>query len=234
MSQPLRSGSYKIPGKIERQTSVSNQLAAALLSRVTTRRHSGLIGMAERILAMEAPRELAVRPTLEALAPEFAEFFQTHSRQVFYLCLRMLGDPTKAEDATHDVFLKAWRKLDSFRGESSWRTWVYRIAINHCRNLQQAWAERHIHAASDDLVMETAVAEGASPFRVLELKELGGRIQSAMDKLTPEYRLLLLLVADEELSYDQIAELTGQSTDAVRGKLHRARKAFALEFQKTA
>ncbi len=201
---------------------------------VTYRPLSGLIGMADELIEMETQREPSVRPTLEALAPEFADFFQAHSRQVYYLCLRMLGDPTKAEDATHDVFLKAWRKLDQFRGEASWRTWIYRIAINHCRNLQQAWAERNIHAASDDVVMETAVSDGASPFRVLEIKELGERIQNAMDKLGAEYRLLLLLVADEELSYDQIAELTGQTTDAVRGKLHRARKAFAAEFQKTA
>jgi DNA-directed RNA polymerase specialized sigma24 family protein len=52
--------------------------------------------------------------------------------------------------------------------------------------------------------------------------------------LPPEYRLLLLLVADEELSYDQIGSLTGQTAGAVRGKLHRARKAFAVEFRKTA
>lgn len=178
--------------------------------------------------------ELKARPSLEALSPEFAEFFETHSRQIFYLCLRMLGEPAKAEDATHDVFLKAWRKLDSFRGESSWRTWIYRIAINHCRNLQQAWAERHIHAASDDVAFESAVAESASPFRVLEMKELGGRIQSALEKLSPEYRLLLLLVADEEMSYEEVGALTDQTADAVRGKLHRARKAFAAEFQKTA
>lgn len=190
--------------------------------------------MADGLIEMETQRESPSRPTLEALAPEFAEFFQAHSRQIFYLCLRMLGDPTKAEDATHDVFLKAWRKLDQFRGESSWRTWIYRIAINHCRNLQQTWAERNIHAASDDAVMESAVSDGASPFRVLELKELGGRIEQAMEKLSPEYRLLLLLIADEEMSYAQVAELIEQSTDAVRGKLHRARKAFAIEFQKTA
>jgi RNA polymerase sigma-70 factor (ECF subfamily) len=146
----------------------------------------------------------------------------------------LLGDPAKAEDATHDVFLKVWRKLGQFRGESSCRTWIYRIAINHCRNLQQTWAARHIQAASDDAVFEGTVADTDSPLRVLELKELGERIQLTLDKLPPEYRLLLLLVADEELSYDQIGSLTDQTAGAVRGKLHRARKAFAVEFRKTA
>jgi RNA polymerase sigma-70 factor (ECF subfamily) len=69
---------------------------------------------------------------------------------------------------------------------------------------------------------------------VLETKELGERIQRALDELTPEYRLLLLLVADQELSYEQVGELTQQTADAVRGKLHRARKAFTTAFQRTA
>jgi RNA polymerase sigma-70 factor (ECF subfamily) len=179
-------------------------------------------------------QEPTTKAGLETVAPDFAELYDAHSRQMFYLCLRLLGDPAKAEDATHDVFLKVWRKLGQFRGESSCRTWIYRIAINHCRNLQQAWAARHIQPASDDAALQDAVADTNSPLRVLELKELGERIQKTMDNLPPEYRLLLLLVADEELSYDQISSLTDQTADAVRGKLHRARKAFAVEFRKTA
>jgi RNA polymerase sigma-70 factor, ECF subfamily len=169
------------------------------------------------------------------LAPsEFADLYTAHSRAIYYLALRFLGDPEKAEDATHDVFLKAFRKMDQFRGEASWRTWLYRIAINHCRNLQQAWHGRHVFSNADEAVWENAATRTDSPLRVLETKELGQRIQKALDQLPDEYRLLLLLVADEELSYEQIGEVTEQSPDAVRGKLHRARKAFAVLFEKTA
>ena len=164
---------------------------------------------------------------------EFAALYTEHSRAIYYLALRMLSDPQKAEDATHDVFLKAFRKMDQFRGDSSWRTWLYRIAINHCRNLQQAWHERHLFTNADDAVWETAPAKNDSPLRVLEIKELGQRIQKALDGLPAEYRLLLLLVADEQLSYEQVAALTEQTADAVRGKLHRARKAFTVLFEKT-
>jgi RNA polymerase sigma-70 factor (ECF subfamily) len=146
----------------------------------------------------------------------------------------MLSDPQKAEDATHDVFLKAFSKMSQFRGESSWRTWLYRIAINHCRNLQLAWHERHVFPNADDSLWERAASRAESPLRVLETKELGERIQKTLDGLPGEYRLLLLLVADEELSYEQVGALTEQSPDAVRGKLHRARKAFAALFEKTA
>lgn len=165
---------------------------------------------------------------------EFADLYNEYSRAIYYLALRLLGDPQKAEDATHDVFLKAFRKMSQFRGESSWRTWLYRIAINHCRNLLQAWNERHMMSNADDAIWETTPAKADSPLRVLETKELGQRIQKALDGLPAEYRLLLLLVADQELSYEQVAALTEQSADAVRGKLHRARKAFAVLFQKTA
>ena len=80
----------------------------------------------------------------------------------------------------------------------------------------------------------TTAAPAESPLRVLETKELGERIQKALEALTEEYRLLLLLVADDELSYEEVATLTEQTADAVRGKLHRARKAFAVHFAKTA
>lgn len=85
----------------------------------------------------------------------------------------------------------------------------------------------------DEEVWNCAPAAGDSPFKLLETKELGQRIQKTLDQLPEEYRLLLLLVADEKLSYDEVGELTGQTADAVRGKLHRARKAFALHFPKT-
>ncbi len=167
-------------------------------------------------------------------SPGFDAFYAEHNRAVFYLALRMLGDTHKAEDATHDVFLKAFHKRDQFRGEASWRTWLYRITINHCRNLQQTWHNRHVLNNADESLLENTTTKADSPLRVLEIKELGQRIQQALDKLPEEYRLLLLLVADEELSYDQVGELTEQSADAVRGKLHRARKAFTVHFEKTA
>jgi RNA polymerase sigma-70 factor (ECF subfamily) len=182
----------------------------------------------------QAEREGAERPPAGLESSEFAELYQEHSRAIYYLALRFLSDPGKAEDATHDVFLKAFRKRDQFRGDSSWRTWLYRITINHCRNLQQTWHERHMVTSEDELVFENTPSRTDSPLRVLETKELGQRIQKAMDGLSAEYRLLLLLVADEQLSYEQVAALTEQSADAVRGKLHRARKAFALLFEKSA
>src|SRR5450755_2055453 len=147
-------------------------------------------------------------------AAEFGSLYDEHSRAIYYLTLRFLGDPQKAEDATHDVFLKAFRRLDQFRGDASVRTWLYRIAINHCQNLCQSWHNRHMFSNADEAVWENAAARNDSPLRVLEIKELGGRIQKTLDALSDEYRLLLLLVADEEMSYEEIAALIGQTADA--------------------
>ncbi len=193
-------------------------------------------------LSTEQPVEPA--PTTPIDSPETARvrltprgidaIYEDHARPIYYLALRMLGDPTQAEDATHDVFLKAYRKIGDFKGHSSIRTWLYRITINHCQNMLQTWHRRHIHGTDDQAVWEQAAGAAESPLRVLETKELGQRIQKTLEALPEEYRLLLLLVADEKLSYEEVGVLTGQSNDAVRGKLHRARKTFAAIFNQTA
>ncbi len=163
--------------------------------------------------------------------PDFAEIYETHVRAVYYLALRWLGDASKAEDATHDVFLKAFRHLADFRRESEIRTWLYRIAINHCKNLRSTWHQRNVTLTKDGGFADGAIIDATTPLQVAAAKDLGRGIQRALDALPEEYRILLLCVADEEMSYEEIATLTGQSSDAVRGKLYRARKAFAAAFK---
>ena len=179
-----------------------------------------------------SPNSLA--PPADSSSGGFGDVYKEHSQCIYYLALRLLGDPAQAEDATHDVFLKAYRKINQFRGDSGVRTWLYRITINHCQNLNQSWNNRHMFSNADDAVWENAGSNEDDPLRVLETKELGQRIQKSLDALPEEYRLLLLLVADEKLSYEEIGTLTSQTADAVRGKLHRARKAFGGVFKKTA
>jgi RNA polymerase sigma-70 factor, ECF subfamily len=210
---------------------VSEPLAKSGSTDVPT---TGLAVSASASHAVSSESEGTNLPHPALVPAAFTELYTEHSRAIYYLALRLLSDPQKAEDATHDVFLKAFRKMDQFRGEASYRTWLYRIAINHCRNLLQTWHDRHMLSNVDAAVFDNAPARTDSPLRVLETKELGQRIQTALDGLSPEYRLLLLLVADEHLSYEEVGALTDQSPDAVRGKLHRARKAFAVLFQKTA
>lgn len=164
-------------------------------------------------------------------SPDFAEIYAQHSRAIYYLALRSLGDASRAEDATHDVFIKAFRNLAGFRKESEIRTWLYQIALNHCRNLRSTWHQRNVLLTSDGEMEDGPASDLANPLRVAEARDLGRSIQQTLDALPEDYRILLLLVADEELTYEEIGKLTGQSSDAVRGKLYRARKAFAAAFK---
>ncbi len=161
------------------------------------------------------------------------DLYELHSRYVYYLALRTVRDPMLAEDITHDVFLKAFRNLRGFRRQSSLRTWLYRVTINRCRTVQSTWHQRNIISTDSPDVLDGPSTNTEDPLRVLEVKELGQRIQTALNALPSEYSLLLLLVADEQLSYQEVATLTEQSADAVRGKLYRARRAFLEEFRKT-
>ena len=175
----------------------------------------------------------ASSPTAKLKNKVWSDLYEQHAQHVYYLALRTVGNPTQAEDITHDVFLKAFRHLDQFRGQASLRTWLYRITINHCRSVQGAWQQRNIIGTDNQELLDGPVTGAESPIRVLEIRELGQRIQRTLEGLPAEYSLLLLLVADEQLSYQEVASLTEQSADAVRGKLYRARKAFIAEFQKT-
>lgn len=181
--------------------------------------------------AIAASREPSAPTDLPA---DFAGIYTAHAQSIHYLALRLTGDPIQAQDVTHDVFLKAFRNFDGFQGNSTLRTWLYRITLNHCSHLRQSWAARKIQTAEDDTVFDRVDAQAPNPLHVLETKELGERIQRTLDSLPSEYSLLLVLVADQELSYEQVAELTNQSPDAVRGKLHRARKSFTRAFARTA
>jgi len=166
-------------------------------------------------------------------AQQFAGVYEEHSRAIYYLALRMLGDAARAEDVTHDVFLKAFQNISGFRGKAGLRTWLYRMTINHCKNLVQSWQQRNVFNHSHEEMLKNVSARTDTPLRVMEIKELGGRIQNTLNALPEEYRLLLLLAADGTLSYEEIGTLGNQTGDAVRGKLHRARKAFITLFQKS-
>ena len=124
------------------------------------------------------------QPLPDLVSDEFAELYQNHSREIYYLTLRFLGDPQKAEDATHDVFLKAFRRLGSLSRRSFIRTWLYRIAINHCQNLCQSWPNRHMPGQfRGSRLGNFRRPRPIRPLRVFETKELGQRIQKTLDAL---------------------------------------------------
>src|SRR5438132_750690 len=149
----------------------------------------------------QARHDPAAETRRSVLPEEFAALYQEHSRAIYYIALRLLGDPSLAEDATHDVFLKVFHKFSQFRGDSCVRTWLYRITINHCQNVLKSWYHRNLSPGAEEALLDNAPNLSEHPLKVLEIKELGQRIQKTLDTLPHEYRLLLLLIADEKLSY---------------------------------
>ena len=154
-----------------------------------------------------------------------------HKDRIFNLCFRFLGDYQEANDSAQEVFVKAYRSLRAFRFESAFGTWLYRIAVNTCKNkvksLDYRYAKKMVHL--DNLgAMKAAHCleirdETQSPLAELERKERMELIQRAIESLPPEQKLVVILRDIQGLSYDDIADITGSGLGTVKSRLSRAR-----------
>ena len=141
------------------------------------------------------------------------------------LCTVLLNDPTLAEDAAQEIFLKAYEALPSFRGHATFSTWLYRIASNHCLDLLRK-RQRERTESWDALIEESGeeaqplLSAPQDPKTTLANTEL---VQRALAQLSPEYRLILTLREIEGLSYQELTEALHCSLDAVKARLRRAR-----------
>jgi RNA polymerase sigma-70 factor, ECF subfamily len=163
-----------------------------------------------------------------------AELVNLHQRMVFGLALHLLGDRDEALDLSQEVFLRVFRTLACFRGQSALRTWIYRIVINQARNRQRWWRRRH---KSDqisldehlqhcgDLPSESEIA----PDRLLASKETAAKLWQAMDRLPFDQRTAIILREIDGLRYDEIAFSLGIAVGTVKSRLTRARHALRAE-----
>ena len=161
-----------------------------------------------------------------------AELVGEHQRMVYQLSLNLLGDHNEALDLSQDVFLRVFRTIHTFRGQSALRTWIYRIAINQARNRQRWWRRRHRsqqisldeHLRDHGDFPETNDSE--SPDRLLGRKELAGRIRAALDGLPFDQKTALVLREVDGLSYEEIGFSLGVAVGTVKSRLARARLAL--------
>jgi RNA polymerase sigma-70 factor (ECF subfamily) len=169
--------------------------------------------------------ETAARPALEsdvALAATgdrdaFERLYRANSGRVFALCVRMVADRSAAEELTQDVFVRAWSKLGQFRGDSSFSTWLHRLAVNvvlNARKQQGRHRARHEEMDGED---ETFAQQGLPvPGTRLDL-------EAAIATLPPGARKVFVLHDVEGYTHEEIAEQTGVTTGATKSQLHRAR-----------
>lgn len=151
---------------------------------------------------------------------------------VFNLSCRLLGDRAAAEELTQEVFLRVHRGLKTFRGESSHKTWIYRITLNAASNQRKRWGRRgrrrhvslHESPESGGLAPEQSLSSASpDPERIARASETGRRIQAALDDLPPEFRDAVALRDIEGLSYQEIAAALGTAVGTVKSRIGRGR-----------
>ena len=156
-----------------------------------------------------------------------------HQRMVYQLALHLLGDPQEALDVSQEVFLRVFRTLPQFRGQSTLRTWIYRIVVNQASNRQRWWRRRRRaqqvaldeHTATHGELPEVRLS--AQPDSVLEQREASQRVWSALDALPFDQRAVVVLREIDGLSYEEIAASLGVAVGTVKSRLARARESFA-------
>src|SRR6188508_3749229 len=144
-----------------------------------------------------------------------AELVASHQRMVFGLALHLLGDRDEALDLSQEVFLRVFRTISSFRGQSALRTWIYRIVINQARNRQRWWRRRH---RADQVSLDQHVAahgdlrqpgDHTAPDRAYARKQLAERLWTALDRLPFDQRTVIVLREIDGFSYEEIADSLG-------------------------
>jgi RNA polymerase sigma-70 factor (ECF subfamily) len=149
------------------------------------------------------------------------DLYERHSRRVYALCLRMTGNPTEAEDLTHEVFLQVMRKISSFRGDSHFTTWLYRLTVN-----QVLMHFRRANCRKEKLRVESEIelisANVRTSARPLILERIG--LNAAVASLPSGCRSVFLLFDVEGYKHEQIANIFGCSVGNSKSQLHKARK----------
>jgi RNA polymerase sigma-70 factor (ECF subfamily) len=162
-----------------------------------------------------------------------------HQRMVFHLALHLLGDRQEALDLSQEVFLRVFRMLPQFRGQSSLKTWIYLIVVTQASNRQRWWRRRHRAqqvaldehmAAHGDLADE----HGAdTPDRLLQRSETVGRVWHALNELPFDQRAAIVLREIDGLSYEEIASSLGVAVGTVKSRLARARQTLRVTLRES-
>jgi RNA polymerase sigma-70 factor (ECF subfamily) len=146
----------------------------------------------------------------------FERLYRAHSDRVYSLCARMVSDRGTAEELTQDVFVRAWEKLAQFRGESSFGTWLHRLAVNVTLNHLKSDGRHRRRTVGDDEVMDALPAMPLAPGDRMDLER-------AIAKLPPGARRIFVLHDVEGFKHEEIAVQLGITSGGSKAQLHRAR-----------
>jgi RNA polymerase sigma-70 factor (ECF subfamily) len=155
----------------------------------------------------------------------FAVLVTEHQRYVFNLAVRVLKNEEEALDVAQETFVRAWTALPNFRGQSQFRTWLYRIVTNLCYN-RLPNLRRTLNELGDDVIADVPETDLAfdNPAHGLESRELRSHLHQAIDHLDENYRLLISLRYQNELSYEEMATMLNLPLGTVKTGLFRAKE----------
>jgi len=159
----------------------------------------------------------------------FEELVGRYEKRIYNLAYRFTGNHADAGDLAQEAFIRVYRALPKFRAESSFSTWIYKVAANVCRDeLRKQRKRKSISLENMEVNQgEIAIADGAqSPEEVVERRDLQVRVQKYINQLSEEQRLILVLREMQNLSYEEIARVLECSLGTVKSRLSRARTAL--------
>lgn len=174
--------------------------------------------------------EVLVKKSKEGNFLAFEKLIKRYEKKIYNLAYRIMGDQEEASDILQETFLKAFRKISSFKGEANFSTWLYRIAVNLC--FMKKRKGKRMKIVSLDMPVLTNEGEvkreitdnwSKNPLTTLENRELKKFLDEAINLLPMEYRMVFLLREVEGLSNDEVAKILKLSLSAVKSRLHRAR-----------
>lgn len=163
----------------------------------------------------------------------FNELVRQYEAPIFRLVLRLIGDRSEAEDLTQEVFVTAFKSIDGFRGDAKLGTWLYRVAVNHCKNRIKYFSRRAkgtqkpfdetVEEGMSDLAAPSTSAQIPRPDEAVEGRQMESILKAALLGLDEDQRELVVLRDVEHLSYEEIQQITGLPEGTVKSRLHRAR-----------
>ncbi len=179
--------------------------------------------------------EALIRGFLDGSQDCFEELVRKHENQVFNLAYRVLGNRTDAADACQETFVLLLRKLHTFRGESSFSTWLYRVSLNVCRDNLRKQKKHPLPAAPPEEgprpeeLLEAG--DAFDPHALFEQVETKDRVQSAIAKLPPKFKEVVYLHDIRGFNYAEVADILSVAIGTVKSRLNRARIRLAQELE---
>ncbi len=168
----------------------------------------------------------------------YEEFYRTYSGGVYTLAWKVLGDTEGAKDATQEIFMKAFRGLKDFQYQSKISTWLYRITVNHCRDMQRSKSRKKevsVEIFNDENEVESLLDRmpdnKPTPSQEQSDKQIRQRVVEAINHLPMEFRETVYLKEIEDMSYEEISKVVGCRLGTVKSRIFRAREMLQKELK---